>query len=461
MLAVALVASFFTACKKEDDPEISGDGVGDLPVAWRFDGVSLGKFTQLDADKDGFTWVAYDGALGNGVISESFDPEAEEALNPNNYLLSPAVALGDKAVKLQWSVAATGKSYYKEFYQVYVSEESFTAENAAVNGVKVFEETLTEKESKTVAYREVDLSDWAGKKVYIAFVHTNCSEQDALMLADIYLSCEGADNSYGLPTIEDLFVTVPVDYKVISLDLKGVIGSDGGSNVVDCGFYVANKKTDEVETVYSYLTADNEAFGEITGLDPETEYVVSFFVKNRAGEEKLDFEIMTPTSKVYFEESFASEIPDTWTNIDKDGDGFKWEFLESSNGYKAAMSSSYDDGALTPENYLVSPAIEIPAGELPAELTYEIAATGYDYFEERYTVLISESPIDESNCRDAATLKEYSTIPIEASDAVFMTCSIDITSYRGKTVYIAFLHGDCTEMDALVLRNVAVGLAAE
>ena len=165
----------------------------------------------------------------------------------------------------------------------------------------------------------------------------------------------------------------------------------------------------------------------------------------------LNYKI-SPDKIYYFTERFHTEIPDTWTLIDKDGDGYNWEYYKSH-----ATSDSYRSGgvgALTPENYLVSPLINIGSTMDKVMLTFDISAGDEDYPEENYRVVISESPITLANCREATILRDWTEL--DASYASDKTETIDITQYKGKSVYIAFVHGNCTDCYYIRLANVNV-----
>lgn len=86
------------------------------------------------------------------------------------------------------------------------------------------------------------------------------------------------------------------------------------------------------------------------------------------------------------------------------GDGYNWEYYKSH-----ATSDSYRGGgvgALTPENYLVSPLINIGSTMDKVMLTFDISAGDEDYPEENYREVISESPITLANCREATILRD-------------------------------------------------------
>lgn len=159
---------------------------------------------------------------------------------------------------------------------------------------------------------------------------------------------------------------------------------------------------------------------------------------------------------VYFAESFQSGIPASWGNIDKDGDGHAWLHTTTDGGF--AMSRSYESeiGAMTPENYLVSPAITVPASVQYVTLSYDISASAKNAYQEQYQILISEEPITEANCRDAKVLKGWTELTEAHKYWTVVTTTTDLQDYAGKTFYLAFVHGNCTDMDRFLLKNVTV-----
>lgn len=158
----------------------------------------------------------------------------------------------------------------------------------------------------------------------------------------------------------------------------------------------------------------------------------------------------------YFQEALNQGIPSSWSLLDKDGDGLGWYFYEK---WGSVISDSYDydtDSALNPENYLITPAISIPADAANPELTFDIAASATNAYMEKYKIVISEFPITLENCRDAAVLRDYTELTDAYSQKTFHTEYIDLSDYVGKKVYIGFVHGDCSDMESLILKNVIV-----
>lgn len=162
------------------------------------------------------------------------------------------------------------------------------------------------------------------------------------------------------------------------------------------------------------------------------------------------------TKTYFFIETMTEAFPAGWTMIDGDGDGNNWYFYES-RGWM--YSDSYDDNSgepLTPENYLISPSITIPAGVNDLELTFELSSAASSAVGEQYRVIISEQPITADNYQKATILRDWTELTADYKRYNFVTEHISIAKYAGKTFYIGFVHGNCTDMYSLCLKNVNV-----
>lgn len=164
----------------------------------------------------------------------------------------------------------------------------------------------------------------------------------------------------------------------------------------------------------------------------------------------------TPIKKTFLTAEFNLEIPATWTNIDKDGDGYTWNYTAENGGF--ALSSSYirGVGALNPENYLVTPAIYIPFDAKNVVLRYDMASVSLNYYNEQYKILVSEDPITSDNCRNTTVLQDWLELTADYRNWTLITNTINLQKYTGKTIYIAFLHGNSYDIYGLVLRNVFI-----
>ncbi|MBS2100886.1 T9SS-dependent choice-of-anchor J family protein [Carboxylicivirga linearis] len=161
-----------------------------------------------------------------------------------------------------------------------------------------------------------------------------------------------------------------------------------------------------------------------------------------------------------FFESFEGDISD-WINTDGDGDGFKWgiqelEEGEAIDGNSCISSKSWDSesGTLTPENWLISPEIDLSQLST-ASLSYYIGPGDAKYPQEHYKCVVSTNGTDISNFTDDNIIYEET---IEAGDIAlnFKQRTIDLSSYIGQKIRIAWVHYDCKDIYTINLDAVSV-----
>ena len=150
-----------------------------LPYTTHFDSLqSLRCWNTFDANNDGFTW---DIMSGYGAVNFSYDEDNEEAIEPNDYLVSPAISLpANGNYELNFKLQAAGTNdWAAEHYSVYVSNEGHSPADF-VNAV--FSETLP---NNSLTEHTVNLSNYAGQTIYIAFRHHDCEDMYALILKEV------------------------------------------------------------------------------------------------------------------------------------------------------------------------------------------------------------------------------------------------------------------------------------
>ncbi|MDN3724348.1 choice-of-anchor J domain-containing protein [Aequorivita sp. SDUM287046] len=169
-----------------------------------------------------------------------------------------------------------------------------------------------------------------------------------------------------------------------------------------------------------------------------------------------------------FSDDFEDQDISDWTLLDEDGDGFNFRAYDPSiaqNGERNYMSSeSWDPivGPLTPDNYAISPAIDV-AGNGTLQLDYLVGGQDPLYFDEIYTVYVStgNTIADFENTDPTVTVSFTENIgndPAAAGELV--PRNLDLSSLDGATtLYIAFRHHDVTDQfiinfDDVVLTGV-------
>lgn len=160
---------------------------------------------------------------------------------------------------------------------------------------------------------------------------------------------------------------------------------------------------------------------------------------------------------VVFREDFETEAGrNSWTNTDRDGDGQKWEFDNSSvdafTGYYATSWSWFFE-AFTPDNTLASKSISLPNNTgKQLILKFDVGAFDDQEFQEHYAVYVipadanftgTETPVFEETL-DAGYMEEAKHV------------SVDISNFKGQDVKVVFRHFDCTNILVLIIDNIEV-----
>ncbi len=154
-----------------------------------------------------------------------------------------------------------------------------------------------------------------------------------------------------------------------------------------------------------------------------------------------------------FVENFDTNGLDCWGNFDEDGDGYTWQLATGKTGMGAqSVSWSSATSSLTPDNWLISPEITLPATvsseNAEIQLLWYVAAGSASY-PDHYGVYVSttgDQPAD-------FTTQIYDNT---ASSASFSQKSVSLMDYLGQTVRIAFRHFNSDDMWSFTIDDVEV-----
>ncbi|MDP3445812.1 MAG: choice-of-anchor J domain-containing protein [Ignavibacteria bacterium] len=174
----------------------------------------------------------------------------------------------------------------------------------------------------------------------------------------------------------------------------------------------------------------------------------------------LLFTVALNAQQYVFVEPFDSQeaLPTGWTNIDADGDTFIWypDYYDGGAILETyAVSASWDDIPLTPDNYLVTPQIDLTNVVGPVILEYNIGIGDEDWPAEKYQINISTT----TNTVAGFTNPVFEEI-LTAPAYYWKKTQVDISAYVGQQVYIAFRHYDCTDNYKILLDSVNVSIAS-
>lgn len=159
---------------------------------------------------------------------------------------------------------------------------------------------------------------------------------------------------------------------------------------------------------------------------------------------------------------FNDEDISTWTLYDDDGDGSMFGDVfqiqdEEENPVTpvSLISRSWAGIPLTPDNWAVSPAIDISKAQGTLTLSWitQVAAASWD--QEKYTVFVSTSP--DQAALLASPVKLTQTLGQGTNAGTPVNHTLDLTSFIGQPqIYVAFRHFDCTDQDFLSIDDVTV-----
>jgi hypothetical protein len=151
-------------------------------------------------------------------------------------------------------------------------------------------------------------------------------------------------------------------------------------------------------------------------------------------------------------------LPSTWTTIDKDGDTYNWRIVASGTETYAVSDSwrSGGIGPLFPQNYLVSPKIDLTGLSGWVRLRYTIQIADPVSVEEHYKVAVSitgnaAADFKTSVFEETCTINDYYENPPFWHERM-----VDLTPFIGQNIYITWCHFDCTNMYNLSLDSIQV-----
>ncbi len=134
-----------------------------------------------------------------------------------------------------------------------------------------------------------------------------------------------------------------------------------------------------------------------------------------------------------------------WLFFDNDGDGRNWynlskdnnDALKSHSGKCFLTSASYNDMPVYPDNWAVTPPIDIIA---PATLSFWVIAQDGNWSGDYFEIYVAKKD-------DSFSLDDFDDTPIVSGTATadYEEYTADLSSYLGETIYIAFRH--CNSFD--------------
>ena len=208
-------------------------------------------------------------------------------------------------------------------------------------------------------------------------------------------------------------------------------------------------------TLVFYPGVHLDADGYATSVDEileDTWFSDKVTIETTAGDFTLDVKGMAKGSEGILLIGDFEDDAYGWDRIDRDGDGKQWD-LGTSYWYNQEVpaychsgvqcvgsASNTNNGALEPDNWIVSPKFTIPEGG--AMMSWWVASQHNSQCAEHYSVYVEEDFSDATKLGDMTPV--YSETLETDPSMSWHEHTLDLKDYAGKTVSVAFRHHDCT-----------------
>lgn len=404
-----------------------GDTIGNFPWLENFESIPAG-FSFIDNDGDGDNWVReterVNAHSGNCVMrSASWSQTTQTALTPDNWMVLPAMQLPADADEytLSWWAVGQDVNYAEENYSVYVcttgrTVADFTATSPVFDGMS----------SADYERNVVDLSEYAGQVVYIAFRHWNSTDMFWLCVDDIRVG--GAEPPVvTIAAPGSVEVNTPASFTASGANtFTWTVDGEGQSETGSTLTYTFTSVG--LHTVIA--SATNSA-----GTGADTVYVDVY-------------DCSLAITAFPWTEEFDGNL-DCWSFLT--ADPIDHGFVVADDGYNDGYSliGAYSDDVNT-NQWAISPLMTLPVDATDYILKYYVLMRDWEGVVSHYQVLISTT--------GSADTADFTTVLIDetGADGTFVPRTLDLGNYAGQTVRIA-LHnitpvtGDAINFDAIYI----------
>ena len=409
------------------------EAVSTFPYSYGFeDGLRCWTMIANDPANDSYFGVQEDGSYAYEGDYDFWFSSFYSASDYNQYLISPELQL-----------PATSTYVVKFYYQGYSTADAFRVmTSSTTNAVSSFTQ-LADYPTVATDWTEVTLILPAGTK-YVAINYYG-DYQYVLYVDAFSIELMGAPtvtlngpSSIGTGSPATFIANAPL--------------ATSFSWTVD-GTAVSNTNN---TLTHTFTAAGNHTVG-VTATNSEGSSTATLTVNV--------FSCDAITTFPYNQDFEQEDVYGCWTLIDGDGDGINWDldYLrgmeddETGQGYghngsygmAASASWMSSTGALNPDNWLITPALQLPNGNY--KLNWYVKGQDPDYAAEYYAVYVSTTNDVNALMGTTPLYSGYAT-----EDWVLKT--VDLSAYAGQTVYVAFRHYNVSDMFYIDIDDISIAL---
>ena len=405
------------------------------PTGWTANEWGLTNISN--ATMEGVPLAAAD---GNYCIASCSVDANYDYLNYADTLISPQVDLKGNLILY----AADLGEGFEENFSVYVSTSGTEAANFTPLGENIPTPGEVPTSSDKWGKHSFDLSAYEGQQGYIAIVHNRTGNSGYYLFIDA-VTIAGADIPAGEWVIIDpatspqaLEGLTPSTTYEVEVQAVYADGASQWSEPVEFTTLAADANPNAVEVTD---VTDKSAKVNVDGSQDtyNIRYRKTAPPLNQINE---DFETMTT----------GSNPPEDWTMIDADDDGYCWYGWAPSTindskgnptviGTAAITSASYMGGALYPDDWLITPKVN-----LGGTVSFMYRGQDPSYPAEHFGVYVS---VAGNTSPDDFVAVSAETV----ADTIFYELTVDLSAYEGKQGYIAIRHFNCSDEFRLNIDN--------
>ena len=408
---------------------------------------ALECWTLLHYDgANGTTWnrEASDATDGSYVMRSGFNTQT----NADAWLITPAIVVPEAADGLALSYDYKALAYNSNVGVLQVRVAPNAGTDTADFSV-LANSHVGNSDNLPFSQGMVNLDSYAGQSIRVAFVHSSYN-----------------DNGTYVDNVRLRFTNAPV------ADLTGPSAAALGDEVTFVGSLTEGSQAGLTYTWSSVRATAGEATLQPSDDTLRVTYTAGQFdtitlvATNGYGSDTVSKVVRIRNCEAVTEFPFTDdfEAEGCWTSVDADGDGFEWQLrstvasalssLNAHSGNDYMVSASYDvDGysGLTPDNWLISQAIVLPADS--AAITWYHMCAWSETPSEHYAVYVSTS---NSVSDLQATTPVYETTLSSANYNNWQLGAADLSELAGQTVYVAFRHFNSEEKYFLCIDDFSV-----
>ena len=393
----------------------------------------LVNWTTIDADGDTYNWTlsptgeGYGRNGSDGVVMSYSYSNYSGALNPNNYLVSPKLAITANNHYVTFYASALDEAYPADHFGLAVS----TTGTQAADFTMLQEWTMTAKQGNWYEYT-VDLNSYVGQEVYIAIRHFNSQDNFCLCVDDIFVGPQAHDPLVNCSiALDGATVANNVTGTQYLLDTDGFANNSSHNTTITATYQSGATLTKSTD--WTFRSADNFQ-GSPTGLHANSD----------GSAVTLNWTLPMMNSSFTVDEllyDFADSTMSDLTLIDANHDGYNFKIYPF-GGYgsgKCLKSESWvtgNVGALNPDNFVVLPRLTPHEGATFSFMAVDANMPGIAPDPEHFGVAVSTS--GNTNSSDFTMIQEWN------STGSYTEYSVDLSAYQGQQIYVAIRHFNTT-----------------